>query len=252
VNSLRQTLVFDDTGKMADFFIAKWREISDEAFKKRGFFAAALSGGKTPLPFYRKLAGKQREIAQWNKTHIFFADERYVPDTDPDSNYRMIRETLLDSVGVPLENIHCIPTYLPDPISAAEVYEKDVALFFSLPEGGMPEFDLIALGIGTDGHTASLFPGSPALKEKRRLVTAVIPGGKVPNRITLTLPVLNKARNVIFLVTGKEKAKVVRGVLKDRVPSLPASLVVPERGSLLYLADSAAGSLLVEKEGKGR
>lgn len=116
----------------------------------------------------------------------------------------------------------------------------------------MPEFDLIVLGIGTDGHTASLFPGSPALEEKERLVTAVILGGEMHSRITMTLPVLNKARNVIFLVTGKEKAKVLRGVLENSDISFPGSLVAPESGSLLYLADSAAGSLLRDKEGKER
>jgi 6-phosphogluconolactonase len=252
VNSSRLSFVFDDNDTMADFFIAKWREISSGALKERGSFAVALSGGKTPVPFYRKLAGEQGGVAQWNKTHVFFVDERFVPDTDTDSNYRMIKEILLDTADVPLDNIHSIPTGLPDPMSAAERYERDVALFFKLSGDSMPEFDLIILGIGTDGHIASLFPGSPALKEKKHFVTAVIIGGEMHNRITLTLPVLNKARNVIFLVTGKEKAKVLRDVLQVSDLSLPASLVAPEKGSLLYLADSGAGSLLRKKEGKGR
>ncbi len=249
MNSSRQTFVFGDTGKMADFFTARWREIASGAIKKRGFFAVALSGGKTPAPFYRKLAAEPGEGAPWNKTHIFFADERFVSDTDADSNYRMIKETLLDNAGVPAGNIHSIPTDLPDPMSAALRYEREVALFFG---DGIPEFDLIILGIGTDGHTASLFPGNTAVKEKKRLVTAVILAGRMHNRITLTLPVLNKARNVIFLVTGKEKAKVLREVSQGSDRSLPALLVAPEKGSLLYLADSSAGSLLREKEEKGR
>jgi 6-phosphogluconolactonase len=248
--SPRQVLVFDDAGKMADFFIGKWREISSEAIKERGFFSVALSGGNTPFPFYRKLAGHQEVASEWSKTHIFLVDERFVADTDPDSNYRMIKETLLDSAGVPPGNLHRISTDLPDPISAAEHYERDIALFFNLSEDGIPEFDLIILGIGTDGHTASLFPGSPVLKEKKRLEAAVVPGAKMHSRVTLTLPVLNKARNVLFLVTGKEKAKVLRDVAKGGDLSLPASLVDPQKGRLIFLADSAAGSLLGKKQGR--
>jgi 6-phosphogluconolactonase len=235
---------------MADFFIGKWSEISSEAIKKRGSFSVALSGGNTPFPFYRKLAGQQQVASEWSKTHIFLVDERFVPDTDPDSNYRMIKETLLDSAGVPPGNVHAIATDLPDPISAAEHYERDIALFFNLSGDGIPEFDLITLGIGTDGHTASLFPGSPALKEEKRLAAAVVPGGKMHSRVTLTLPVLNKARNVLFLVTGEEKAKVLRDVSKGSDLSLPASLVAPGKGGLLFLADFAAGSLLGEKQGR--
>jgi 6-phosphogluconolactonase len=249
VNSPRQTFVFDDTAKMADFFTARWCEIASGAIRKRGSFVVALSGGKTPAPFYRRLARERGEGAQWNKTHIFFVDERFVSATDADSNYRMIKETLLDSAGVPAGNVHPIPTDLSDPMSAALRYERDVAFFFG---DRIPEFDLIVLGIGTDGHTASLFPGNQVLKEEKQLVTAVFLGRQMHNRITLTLPVLNKARNVIFLVAGKEKAKVLREVLQSSDLSLPALLVAPEKGSVLYLADSGAGSLLRKKEGKGR
>ena len=243
--------VFEDDGKMADFVVAKWRDISSEAIRSRGLFTIALSGGRTPIELYRRLAGEGGKGILWYKTHVFFVDERFVPNTDADSNYRMIEETLLDGAGVPLGNIHPIPTDLPDPASAAERYERDIALFFGLPEDGVPEFDLIMLGIGADGHTASLFPGSPALSEKRRLVAAVVPGEEKHDRITLTLPVLNKAKNVIFLVTGNEKAEVLRDVMQGSDISLPASMVMPEEGGLLYLADAGAGSLLKE-EGENR
>ncbi len=251
MNSSRLTLVFDDTDKMADFVVAKWRDISSEAIRLRGFFTVALSGGKTPIEAYRRLAGEGGKGILWHKTHVFFVDERFVPHTDEDSNYRMIKETLLDCAGVPPGNIHPIPTDLPDPISAAERYESDIALFFGLPGDGMPEFDLVMLGIGTDGHTASLFPASQALDEKKRIARALILGKDIHDRITLTFPVINNAGNVIFLVMGKEKAGVLRDVLDGSDPSLPASLVAPEKGSLLYLADADAGSLLGKEGEKG-
>jgi 6-phosphogluconolactonase len=230
---------------MADFIIAKWHEISSEAIRERGYFAVALSGGKTPVPLYRKLAKEQGEIMPWDKTHVFLVDERFVALTDSDSNYRMIRETLLDAVPIPSGNVHFVQTGLADPVEAAGRYGADLAGFFRLPKGIFPEFDLILLGLGEDGHTASLFPGSPTLNEKKRLVSAVILGGEMHNRITLTLPVLNNARNVFFCVTGKVKARVLRDVVEKRRASFPASLVSPERGRLLFLADAEAGGLLL-------
>ncbi|SPQ00387.1 6-phosphogluconolactonase [Candidatus Sulfobium mesophilum] len=250
MSGLRLTFVFGNFEKMAEFVIDKWRDISSEAIGSRGFFSVALSGGKTPVKIYRRLAGEVGKGLLRRKTHIFFVDERFVPATDKDSNYRMIRETLLDGAGVPMRNIHSLNTNLPDPASAAERYERDIASFFKLSGHNIPEFDLIMLGIGVDGHTASLFPGSPALEEKKRLASAVIFSGKKHSRITLTLPVLNKAKHVIFLVTGKRKAEVLRAVIQESDPSLPASLVAPDNGNLLYLADSNAGSLLREKEKK--
>ncbi len=246
MNGSRLTFVFENVGSMADFVISKWKDISTEAIRSRGFFTVALSGGKTPVEVYRRLAAEGKALL-WYKTYIFFVDERLVPNTDADSNYRMIKETLLDDAGVPLGNIHAIPTDIADPVTAAGRYEKDISLFFGLKDGGIPEFDLVMLGIGADGHTASLFPGSPALSEKKRLVAAVAPGGDRHDRITLTLPVLNKAKNVIFLVTGGEKAEVLKEVMEGGNISLPASMVAPEGGVLLYLADANAGFLLKEE-----
>ncbi len=250
MSNRRFTFVFEDPEKMAEFAIAKWRDISSEAIRLRGYFAVALSGGKTPVDFYRRLAGRGGAGPRWRKTHVFLVDERFVPDTDKDSNFRMIKETLLDSVRIPGKNIHYIQTDLTDPASAAERYENDIAFFFGLSGGALPEFDLVMLGIGTDGHTASLFPDSAAVREKKRLAIATSAGRKKHMRITLTLPVLNRARNVIFFAAGREKAKVLRAVVKEMDSSLPASLVSPESGRLLFLADSDAGSLLGEKEKK--
>lgn len=248
MNSSRVTFVFDDCEKMAEFVIAKWKDISSEAIRIRGRFTAALSGGKTPIGVYRRLASEKSFGLLWNKTHIFFVDERFVPHTDADSNYRMIKETLLDSAGVPPGNIHPINTDLPDLKSAAERYERDISLSFRLSGDMLPEFDLVMLGVGTDGHTASLFPGSTALEEKKRITAAVILGPEKHSRITLTLPSINNARNVMFLVTGSEKAKVLRAVVQKMDLSLPAALVAPEKGDLLFLADSDAGLLIKENQ----
>jgi 6-phosphogluconolactonase len=237
--------VFDDAAKMTEFVIGEWKRISSEAVGERGFFAVALSGGRTPLPLYRALAAR-RDIGPWDKTHVFLADERFVPVTDADSNNRMIRETLLDAVDIPSSNFHAVPTGLPDAESAAKKYEEKLISFFGLRDDGLPVFDLILLGLGPDGHTASLFPGSSALQEKRRLVDSAVLGDARHDRITLTFPVINSARNVLFLVTGKEKAEALREVAEERNAALPASSVAPGRGRLLFLADQDAASLLSE------
>lgn len=236
-------IVFADEAKMADHVIEEWGRISADAISRRGFFAVALSGGRTPIPFYRKLAAKP-DICPWDKTHVFLADERFVPITDPESNYRMIREMLLDEVHILPSNIHYVPTDLPDPGSAAKKYEKNLAAFFKLGKGEFPVFDLILLGLGSDGHTASLFPGTAALKEKDSLAVPVSPGGGKSDRITLTLPVINRALNILFLVTGKEKAAALRGVVEMGDDALPASGVRPETGKLFFLADAEAAALL--------
>jgi 6-phosphogluconolactonase len=243
----RRILVFKDYNSTAAFLLEKWREISSDAVRRRGNFAVALSGGETPRGFYRKLAGYKGDLP-WDKTHIFLVDERFVPETDSDSNYRMIRETLLKDVPAPSQNIHPISTAGSDPSFSAQKYEGVLADFFGLSAGVLPEFDLIMLGIGRDGHTASLFPGSALLAEKRRLAGVALPGHGKHDRITLTLPVLNNARNVIILATGSEKARVVRKALEKRDPGLPASLVRPGRGNLIILTDEEAASLLPEKD----
>jgi len=236
-------IVFDDSTKMTEFVIGEWERVASEAIRQRGFFAVALSGGRTPVPFYRGLAAR-RDMRAWDKTHVFLVDERFVPTTDADSNYRMIRERLLDAVDIPASNIHPVPTGLPDAESAAKKYEEILISFFGLSDGELPVFDLILLGLGTDGHTASLFPGSRALQEKGCLVDSAVLGNARHDRITLTFPVINSARNVLFLVTGKDKADVLREVAEERNAALPASDVAPGRGRLLFLADPGAASRL--------
>jgi len=240
----RQSIfVFDNQDKMSEFMIKKWEEFSKETIERREVFVVALSGGRTPIDFYRGLA-KKKEMLSWHKTHVFLVDERFLPFDNADSNYRMLRETLLNQVPIPQENIHPIPTDRPTPRISAEEYEEDLRTFFKLPTGQFPEFDLILLGIGEEGHTASLFPHSPVLKEKVRLAAAVMLDEARHHRVTLTLPVVNHARNVVFFVSGKNKASVLERILNQRNGSLPASMVKPKNGNLMFLIDREANSQL--------
>jgi 6-phosphogluconolactonase len=235
--------VFENSKEMTYFMVRKWKELSGEAFRARGFFVAALSGGNTPRDFYISLAGLEDQ-GIWSRTHIFMADERYVPFTAAQSNYGMLNELLLDKVPVPGENCHPVPVMEPTIERAAEKYEDHMRNFFRLEGAAFPAFDLIMLGIGEDGHTASLFPGHNALGERKRLVCPVKKAPKEHQRVTLTLPVINNARNIIFLVAGKEKATAVRGVIEEQNPSLPASMIRPAEGTLSFVIDHEAASLL--------
>ncbi|MCJ7458492.1 MAG: 6-phosphogluconolactonase, partial [candidate division Zixibacteria bacterium] len=149
----REVLVFQKREKLYDFLIKKWKEISEKAIEKSGIFTIALSGGETPVEFYQKLADSRERLA-WGKTHIFLADERFVPFDEPDSNYGMIKEALLRHISIPAENIHSVHIYKTPEISAKR-YEEEIKTFFRLKEDKFPQFDLIILGIGEEGHTAS-------------------------------------------------------------------------------------------------
>jgi 6-phosphogluconolactonase len=205
-------------------------------------FAVCLSGGSTPRRLYECLAAPQ--IASrfpWSRSHWFWGDERFVPHAHPDSNYRMAREALLSRVPVPDGNIHAVPTEGLSPDEAAIDYETTLKQFYGADTlaPGRPLFDVMLLGIGEDGHTASLFPGQPTLQETSRWAVAVI-GAKAEARITLTYPVLDSSREVAFLVTGKEKRRVVaRAQAGDRM--LPAAAVHPI-GRLHWFMDRAAAS----------
>lgn len=233
--------VFKNSDEMWQFMAAKWREIASVAIKEKGYFTVALSGGKTPVGFYQRLLTIRG--LPWDKTHIFLVDERFVPPFHAESNYGMLQETLLSKIRIPPQNIHCISTLALSPHAAAEKYEKELIVFFRLHEGGIPEFDLILLGIGEDGHTASLFPGSEALKERRHLVSSVKLDILLHDRVTLTLPVINNARNVVFLLSGKHKAAVARKLIDEKDHSLPASMVKPEKGRLIFLMEREAREL---------
>ena len=201
----------------------------------------ALSGGSTPKSLYSLLASKN---LQWEKIQFFFGDERHVPPADPDSNYKMANEALLSKAPIPPQNVFRVPAENPDAEAAALAYEKTIRDFFKLKPGEFPRFDLILLGLGPDGHTASLFPGSRALQEKNRIFVANWVEKFETRRLTFTFPALNNAATVIFLATGKEKAPVVKDILENPASTLPAAQVRPANGRVLWLVDRAAASQL--------
>lgn len=231
-------LVFEKTEDIWQFVEEKWSAISSLAIGKKGSFNAALSGGKTPVGFYEHLS--EVRGLPWDKTHIFVVDERFVPFESAESNYGMLRKTLLNRISIPSPNIHPVPTSAPSAPAAAEAYEKELKTIFMLQESGLPEFDLILLGVGEDGHTASLFPGSEALKERERLAVPVMLGTALHDRITLALPVINHALNIFFLVSGRRKKVVMRKLRQGYDMTLPASMVRPESGTLMFLMDREA------------
>jgi 6-phosphogluconolactonase len=234
--------IFAERGNLLDFMVKRWIDIMGNAIAGKGCFSAALSGGRTPRDFFLRLSLLE-DKAYWENTHIFLADERCVPLDSPDSNYGLIRSSLPGRVPIPAENIHPVPVDPDDPAASARKYDEELRYFFRLQTGAIPEFDFIHLGMGTDGHTASLFPGSATLRESGPLCAPVLLDGNKHNRVTLTLPVINNAANVFMLVTGSAKAAVVRRVVEDRDESLPASLVKP-KGKLFYVLDSAASEEL--------
>lgn len=210
-----------------------------EVLSRQQRFSLALSGGNTPRALYRLLAEEFRTRVEWQRVHLFWGDERYVPHDHPASNFRMARETLIEPLNIPPDNVHPMPTDVPRPDEAARLYEQELRAFF----GEVPRFDLILLGMGPDGHTASLFPGTPALQEYQRWVTVGEATAEPRVRLTLTLPVLNAAQAVYFLVTGADKAEMVRRILVER-EHLPAALVSPKEGELVWWLDKDASSCI--------
>jgi 6-phosphogluconolactonase len=214
-----------------------------ESIAARGRFAVALAGGATPRGLYARLAAEPlRSRVDWSRSWIFFGDERCVPPTDPESNYLMAHTTLLGRVAVPPGQIFRMPGEATDPDGAACDYEQALRAVFA-PDP--VRLDLVLLGLGVDGHVASLFPGSPALEETERLVVAVdVRAAVVSRRITLTLPAVNAARRVLFLVAGGEKARSVAGALRNPTSPLPAARVRPDDGALTWLLDRSAAANL--------
>ena len=235
--------VFDRKDYISSFIINTWKEISQEVIKRKRAFCAALSGGRTPVGLYRKLSGV-KEMLPWDKTHIFLVDERFVSFEHRDNNYRMLKETFLDYVPIPQGNIHPVPTNRPTPRISAMAYEEELKKFFGLSKDQFPEFDLLLLGIGEDGHTASLFPGSPVLDDTIHLAAPVSMDEVRHARITLTLPVINNAKHILFLVVGKNKAPALQKIIDKEDTSLPASMVHSKKGNVIFVIDREASSQL--------
>lgn len=240
-----EVVVAPDPDAVADEAARRFADAARAAVKARGAFHVALSGGSTPQRFHARLATDPAYSSlPWAETHIYFGDERCVPPDHAESNFRMAHETLLSSVPIPEGQIHRMEGEDAEPRRAAERYEARIRA--ALPHGQLPRLDLAWLGLGTDGHTASLFPGTEALDETVRLVIAPWANAVDAYRLTFTLPLLNAARAVVFVVEGEGKAGVVRRVLKPRngEPVLPAARVRPTAGTLTWLLDTAASRAL--------
>jgi len=235
--------IFGNGKAAADFAVEKWVGACTDSIENKGYFTTALSGGKTPIDFYKILSAGGKELP-WAKIHLFLADERFVPATDKESNYRLVRECLLNHVDIPKNNVHRIDTEEATLEMAAEKYEEEIRNFFGIEGERIPEFDLIMLGIGEDGHTASLFPGAPSLMEEKRVAIPVITEKAPHKRISLTLPVLANAQRIMFLVTGSEKSGIVREIVEESESRLPASLVRRMARSVYLVIDEGAASLL--------
>ncbi|BFM40751.1 6-phosphogluconolactonase [Synechocystis sp. LKSZ1] len=212
----------------------------EQAIAERGQASLALSGGSTPKPLYEALA---QASLPWHQLQIFFGDERYVPRDHPDSNQRMARQAWLDHVDIPAHQIHAMPTTADDPKVDAQTYENELARVFHLAAGEFPRLDLVLLGLGDDGHTASLFPHTAALQVCDRLVTVGDREGQP--RLTLTIPLLNQARCVLFLVAGASKQTALSQIFDPTTDpqAYPARFIQPQ-GELIWLLDAAAGANL--------
>ena len=215
-----------------------------EAIASHGSCSIALSGGSTPRSLFRLLAGDDwRKRFDWSRIRIFQVDERAVPLDHPDSNFGMIERELLHGIQIPADNVHRVHTELGAQ-AAAEEYESQLRKSFPAP--GIPRFDVLLLGMGEDGHTASLFPGTEALHETHRLVLGYMVEKLNASRITLTFPVINNARKILFLVAGQNKAATLREIFQGESPELryPAAMVDPRDGLLYWHLDAEAASLI--------
>ncbi len=238
--------VFETPTELASHAADQITAIARESVAARGHFTLALSGGSTPAATYRLLAedAVYRASFPWQQTHFFWGDERPVPPDHPDSCYLMAYQTMLSKVAIPEAHIHRIKAELDPKIAAAE-YIAELSSCDQLLKAEFPRFDLILLGFGAEGHTASLFPGTKALAEQDRWVVPNWVGKLFSMRITLTAPVINAASHVLFLVTGQEKALALKGTFEGlhEPEQMPAQLIKPQ-GQLSYFLDQAAASAL--------
>ncbi len=236
--------VFKDINELSQYAANSFVEIANRSIAERGRFLSALSGGNTPMQLYKLLGESFHDKVDWTHVHFFWGDERCVPVDDGGNSYGQTKKVLFDKINVPYENIHRILSEL-EPDSAAREYAKTLSVFAD-PLLDWLRFDLALLGMGDDGHTASLFPNSPVEVDSLTLAVTANYQGRPANRVTLTPKVLNSSRNIMFLVSGKSKAAVLSRVFNDNYEpeKLPVQRIVPEDGSLTWLIDEEAGSLL--------
>jgi 6-phosphogluconolactonase len=247
----RDIKVLASAEAIAETAAAEFLLAARESVQARNSFSVALAGGSTPKALYKLLSDNPLLQAKvpWSKIQFFFGDERHVPPDDTESNFRMAKEAMFAKAPVDSKQVHRIRAENPNAGEAAEEYEKELRTTFGLAGGQLPRFDLVLLGMGPEGHTASLFPGTKALREGKRLVVSNWVGKLYTDRITLTPPVLNNAARVIFMVHGAEKAPALKAVLEGpyEPDQLPAQIIQPKQGRVLWLVDPTAASMLVPK-----
>jgi len=240
-----------DAKSIAETAAAEFLDAARQSVQQNGSFTVALAGGSTPKTLYGLLASNPLLQAKvpWRKIQFFFGDERHVSPDDAESNFRMANEAMLAKAPIDVQQVHRIKSENPNAAEAAADYERELRTSFKLQADQLPRFDLVLLGMGPEGHTASLFPGTKALQEDRRLVVSNWVGKLYTDRITLTPPVLNNAARVIFMVHGAEKAPALKAVLEGpyEPDQLPAQIIRPKQGKVLWLVDPAAASMLVRK-----
>ena len=240
----REIIVKKDAAALNSYAAELFSSIAADAIGARGRFSVVLSGGSTPRELYSLLsADPYRNAVDWRKVSFFFGDERNVPPDSPFSNFRMVNETLLTPLEIRPEQIFRWRTETGDPEATAKEYDETLGAHINSSGGG---FDLVLLGLGSDGHTASLFPRTSALRERERVAVAHWVERLDDYRLTVTFPFINSSSNVIFLVSGREKASVVAEILEGdfRPDELPAQFVIPQNGSLYWLIDKSAANLL--------
>ena len=244
----REVVILPDAAALTRRAAEEFLNTANEAVARKGSFTVALAGGSTPRALYSMLADDPalRSKMPWGKIHFFFGDERHVPPDHPDSNFHMANEALFSKGLVHPDQISRIKAENPDAAKAALEYEQALRAYFKLKDGEYPGFDLVLLGMGDEGHTLSLFPGTKALHASPRIVVRNWVGKLFTERITLTAPAANQANRVMFLVTRSDKAPALKAVLEGpyEPEQLPAQLIQPVKGKLLWLVDQAAGSML--------
>jgi 6-phosphogluconolactonase len=234
--------IFESPANAVKFTAEYWLDSCRDSLLKKGWFSVALSGGRTPVHLFREMV-KIAERDLWKNAFLFQVDERFVPRDHEENNFAMIERELVSRIEIPAENLFPVPVK-GSLRSAASKYEKSLKEFFRSREAGEVSFDLIILGIGEDGHTASLFPGSDALNEKKKLVRDVETGSSMQNRITFTFPLINVSKRVIMLAPGESKAAPIKGVLEENDRDLPASHIVDGRGEVIFVLDRGSASML--------
>jgi 6-phosphogluconolactonase len=244
----REVRILPDGAAIAKRVAQEFVQAATSAVSEKGSFTVALAGGSTPKALYNLLVNDAalRSQIPWDKAHFFFGDERSVPPDHADSNFRMASEAMLSKAPLKLEQVSRIKGEYKDTEKAAQEYEQALRFHFKLANGQLPRLDLVLLGMGNEGHTLSLFPGTKALDDNGRLVMRNWVGKLYTHRITMTAPVANSAALVIFMVTGSDKALALKGVLEGpyEPEQLPSQLIQPKNGRLLWLVDTAAGGVL--------